>query len=63
MAETPTQFFFNAIEIVVAQRGLTVKKAEKFVKDNLAKGTLSLVDENGQPVTTIQFTEQLAKIE
>lgn len=63
MADTPTQFFFDAIEIVVAERGLTAKKAEKFVKDNLTNGNLSLVDENGQAVTSVQFAEQLAKIE
>lgn len=63
MADTPTQFFFDAVEIVVAKRELTAKKAAAFIKTNLANGTLSLVNEDGTPVTAIQFEQQLAKID
>lgn len=63
MADTPTQFFFDAVEIVVAKRELTAKKAAAFIKTNLASGKLTLVNEDGTPVTAIQFEQQLAKID
>lgn len=58
----PTAFFFNAVELVVEAKGLTVKKAEAYLKKHMKEGNLTLVDANGQAVTAVAFAEQLAKL-
>lgn len=61
-ALTGTIDFFGAVELVAKKKKLSAKKAEAFLKEKLADGSLSLVGEFGFHLTPEQFAEKLASV-
>lgn len=61
-ALTGTIDFFSAVELVAKKKKISAKKAEAFLKEKLADGSLSLVDESGFHLTPEKFAEKLASV-
>lgn len=61
-ALTGTINYHSAVEVIAKQKKISAKKAEAFLKEKLADGSLALTDECGFHLTPEQFAEKVASI-